>query len=433
MNKKSCSKSFLKNSCSATAAVPVPVPVPAPVPVSATVPPVFAPVPVPAPVPDPATVPPVFAPVPVPATVPPVFAPVPVPAPVPVSELCDDDGMIGDKTLNQSSRRTKVKGLNWTDIETQIFIELCIEKRIIQLMDGKRHKHIDIYKSLEPNMKEMGFIKTGAQMKTKLKHLKEAYFKCKRSNSVSGAARMSFKFYDAMDQLLGGRPSVEAINNHGIDSSSAQDANNQILPVDEASNMEDSLINVEVEIEEREEEKENIKSAKKTSGRYTQVKLAQNFAEVFAKCQAQQMQGVIEKQMDMFNESTQAQMMSQRQWEKEMLEKEHDHQLKMLNNFMAGMQAMQHRNFQQPYPSNFHENYPRPPFSSTPIPFHLSAPFINSCGLPEPSPPISTSSSSSIYTTSSLPSSSYGHSFQTSTPMSSPQLTSRLFDFNNMK
>ncbi|XP_071575638.1 uncharacterized protein [Temnothorax nylanderi] len=152
-----------------------------------------------------------------------------------------------------------------------------------------------------------------------------------------------------MDQLLGGRPSVEAINNHGIDSSSAQDANNQILPVDEASNMEDSLINVEVEIEEIEGEKENIKSAKKTSGRYTQVKLAQNFAEVFAKCQAQQMQGVIEKQMDMFNESTQAQMMSQRQWEKEMLEKEHDHQLKMLNNFMAGMQAMQHRNnFQQP-------------------------------------------------------------------------------------
>jgi len=34
-------------------------------------------------------------------------------------------------------------------------------------MDGKRHKHIDIYRSLEPKMKGTGFIKTDAQMKTK--------------------------------------------------------------------------------------------------------------------------------------------------------------------------------------------------------------------------------------------------------------------------
>ncbi|KYN28556.1 hypothetical protein ALC57_02025, partial [Trachymyrmex cornetzi] len=108
------------------------------------------------------------------------------------------------------------KGSNWTDTETTILIELCIEKRIIQLMDGKRHKHIDIYKSLEPKMKEMGFIKTGAQMKTKLKHLKEIYFKCKRNNSVSGANRMSFPFYDAMEELFGGRLSADAINNRGI-------------------------------------------------------------------------------------------------------------------------------------------------------------------------------------------------------------------------
>ncbi|EFN84016.1 hypothetical protein EAI_09922, partial [Harpegnathos saltator] len=71
---------------------------------------------------------------------------------------------------------------NWTDNETRIFLDLCIEKRIIQMMDGKRHKHIDIYNSLEPKMREIGFIKTGAQMKTKLKHLKEIYFKCKRNN-----------------------------------------------------------------------------------------------------------------------------------------------------------------------------------------------------------------------------------------------------------
>lgn len=87
------------------------------------------------------------------------------------------------------------------------------------MMDGKRFKHIDIYNSLESSMKEMGFIKSGAQMKIKLKHLKEMYFKCKRNNNISGAARQTFLFYDEMEQLLGGRPSVQATEDTGIDSS----------------------------------------------------------------------------------------------------------------------------------------------------------------------------------------------------------------------
>lgn len=101
----------------------------------------------------------------------------------------------------------------------------------MHVMDGKRHKHIDIYNSLESRMKEMGFIKTGAQMKTKLKHLKEMYFKCKRNNNISGASRQTFSFYDEMEQLFGGRPSVRAIADIGIDSSdsSVQGINNLIL------------------------------------------------------------------------------------------------------------------------------------------------------------------------------------------------------------
>lgn len=87
------------------------------------------------------------------------------------------------------------------------------------MMDGKRHKHIDIYNSLEPKMKEIGFINSGTQMKIKLKHLKEMYFKCKRNNNTSGAIRQTFPFYDAMEQLFGRRPSVQAIDNTGIDSS----------------------------------------------------------------------------------------------------------------------------------------------------------------------------------------------------------------------
>lgn len=126
-----------------------------------------------------------------------------------------------------NSYEKKHKGSNWTEEETRIFIALCIEKRIMQMMDGKRYKHIDIYNLLELIMKEMGFIKSGAQMKIKLKHLKEIYFKCKRNNNISGAAHQTFHLYDEMEQLLGGRPLAQATVDTGIDSSNiAQGMNN---------------------------------------------------------------------------------------------------------------------------------------------------------------------------------------------------------------
>lgn len=131
------------------------------------------------------------------------------------------------------------------------------------------------------------------------------------------------------------------------------------------------------------------------------------------------MQGVIEKQMEMFNDFIQAQMMSQREWEKEMLQKNHhEHQLQMLNNFMIGIQAVQSGNNFQPYPHS--------PFSSTLIPFHSTIPFINLCGFVSlnVSPPSSPSMSSSPPICTTL-------SCQTNTSMPSPPSTS--FDFTNME
>ncbi|EFN77531.1 hypothetical protein EAI_02083, partial [Harpegnathos saltator] len=37
---------------------------------------------------------------------------------------------------------------NWKEEETRIFLELCTEKQIIALMDGKKHKHVNIFHSL---------------------------------------------------------------------------------------------------------------------------------------------------------------------------------------------------------------------------------------------------------------------------------------------
>lgn len=114
----------------------------------------------------------------------------------------------------------KMEGVNWRADETEVFLKLCSEKKIIML-DGKKHKHIDIFKTLEDDMKALGFIKTASQMKIKLKHLKEMYFKCKRNNNRSGSNKDTFQYYELMDELLGSRPSSVVIQNSdtGIDSS----------------------------------------------------------------------------------------------------------------------------------------------------------------------------------------------------------------------
>lgn len=64
------------------------------------------------------------------------------------------------------------KGPNWGEEEIRVFLEMCthIEKQILAIMDGKRHKHVEIFRMLEPQMKEKGYAKTADQMKLKLKN-----------------------------------------------------------------------------------------------------------------------------------------------------------------------------------------------------------------------------------------------------------------------
>lgn len=50
-------------------------------------------------------------------------------------------------------------------------------------MDGKKERRADVYKELETPTTENGFIKSGIQMRTKLKHLKEDYYNVKRENN----------------------------------------------------------------------------------------------------------------------------------------------------------------------------------------------------------------------------------------------------------
>lgn len=108
------------------------------------------------------------------------------------------------------------KGANWTDGETRTFLELVTrelvirEKSILNIIDGKKHRHIKIFRMLVPEMQTKGYEKTADQMKLKLKNLKAAYFKCKRNNNVSGAAPSTCPFYNELEILYGSRSSAVA-------------------------------------------------------------------------------------------------------------------------------------------------------------------------------------------------------------------------------
>jgi len=48
------------------------------------------------------------------------------------------------------------------------------------------------------------------------------YYKCKRNHSISGYDRVSFQYFEAMDELFGSRPSVKAIDGIGIESNTCE-------------------------------------------------------------------------------------------------------------------------------------------------------------------------------------------------------------------
>lgn len=132
--------------------------------------------------------------------------------------------LVGDEKT-QSTPLIK-KGANWSVEETRTFLQLCMEKDVLGIMDGKKHKHIDIFRTLIPSMAEKKFSKTAEQMQLKLKTLKLIYFKCKRANNVSGAASNSFPYFEEMDILYGYRPSSKAsAHGPGIDTSANDNDN----------------------------------------------------------------------------------------------------------------------------------------------------------------------------------------------------------------
>ena len=94
-----------------------------------------------------------------------------------------------------------------TDEETFQLIELWGEDNIQQELEGfKRNK--DVYLTISKKMNEAGYEKTAEQCRDKAKKLKTTYRKIKDKHSKTGVGRKKWLFLEAMDTVLGDKPST---------------------------------------------------------------------------------------------------------------------------------------------------------------------------------------------------------------------------------
>ena len=95
----------------------------------------------------------------------------------------------------------------WTDAEVFKLIELWKEEGIQEQLEGsKRNKHV--YEKLATQLTKAGFKKTGEQCRCKVKKLCQDYKKIKDNNGLTGRGRGKWRFYDAIDEVLGNRPAT---------------------------------------------------------------------------------------------------------------------------------------------------------------------------------------------------------------------------------
>ncbi|XP_071652865.1 uncharacterized protein [Temnothorax longispinosus] len=228
------------------------------------------------------------------------------------------------------------KGANWTDGETRTFLELVTEKSILSIIDGKKHRHVEIFRMLVPKMQAKGHEKTAEQMKLKLKNLKAAYFKCKRNNNVSGAAPSTCPFYNKLDILYGGRPSALASSSDdqvGIDTAEINE--------EEVNNENDSINCTTAEETDEMLDKENeVPPAKKqkrtkTSGRKSYEVMLQSHTDKWLENQKELLNSITNKQMELQKQMVHDEMMEQRKWEEEELEKERKFQSQQTSLILA--------------------------------------------------------------------------------------------------
>ena len=96
---------------------------------------------------------------------------------------------------------------NWTDVEVFKLIALWGEDGIQQQLEGsKRNKHV--FAGLSSELAKVGIVKSGDQCRCKVKKLRQEYKKLKDKHTLTGRGRTHWKFYEALNEILGNRPAT---------------------------------------------------------------------------------------------------------------------------------------------------------------------------------------------------------------------------------
>ena len=133
--------------------------------------------------------------------------------------------------------------VTWSDCKVLYLIELWGEEGIQEQLEGaKRNKHVYEKVHVARTMRERGSEKTGDQCRAKMKKLKSDYRKIKDKHRKTGRGRSAWKFFDAMDDVLGHKPatkppvvldtSEDPIEQNELDNDVEVDDEDDLSPVD---------------------------------------------------------------------------------------------------------------------------------------------------------------------------------------------------------
>ena len=100
------------------------------------------------------------------------------------------------------------RGLFWEDDEVFLLLLISIwtDEKIQQQLDTCTRKKAVFEKIAKRLKEEGGYVRTHHQISDKIKQLKKKYKGIKDNNNLSGRSRKTFKFFDAIDAIMGDRP-----------------------------------------------------------------------------------------------------------------------------------------------------------------------------------------------------------------------------------
>ncbi|XP_071142038.1 zinc finger and SCAN domain-containing protein 29-like [Mytilus edulis] len=109
--------------------------------------------------------------------------------------------------MDAEQNSSKKRGLTWSDQETKALLSTWGEGKIQSELDNStRNTHV--FSSIISSMGGLGYLRTAPECRQRIKTLKRNYFNAKNSNKLSGNGRTICRYYDELEDILGGRPAV---------------------------------------------------------------------------------------------------------------------------------------------------------------------------------------------------------------------------------